>query len=72
MNPDTQLPQPFNESIILYDNEFLFPDNAMYGSQEQSIEFIKLDSNNIVHAVILNMHRYYIDSASDEKRRYLC
>ena len=67
VNADTELPYPFNESIILYENEFVYPDGATSCSQKQTIEFIRLDQNNIVHAVVQDMHEYYLDTEENEE-----
>jgi len=64
ISANQELPAPFNESIILYDNEIVFPENAIYGGQIQDIKYIKLDENNIVHAVIEHSYHYFQETAS--------
>ena len=61
---NTELPAPFNESIILYNDEFGFPSEAMYKDEERNISFIKIDDSNVVHAVVEHKYRYFQDTAS--------
>jgi hypothetical protein len=63
---NTELPSPFERSVILYDNEFQFPADAMSVNQSQSIQFIKSDQNNKIHTVVSHFIRYFKDTESEE------
>jgi hypothetical protein len=63
---NTELPSPFDHSVLLYDNELQFPEGALYVKQSQSVDYIKLDQNNIVHAVVSHFMRYFEDTASEQ------
>lgn len=62
---NTELPSPFNESINIYDNEFSFPVDALYKSENQGVQFIKLDDDNLVHIVYGHEYRYYLNDANN-------
>ncbi|CAN2047707.1 hypothetical protein GMMP1_40048 [Candidatus Magnetomoraceae bacterium gMMP-1] len=64
IEPNTELPPPFNESITLYDEELSFPEGALQTKQDIEILFVKIDENNLVHAVVGHYYRYFLDTAS--------
>ncbi|NQV16807.1 fibronectin type III domain-containing protein, partial [bacterium] len=67
IDANTELPSPFNSAIILYDDEFDFPAEALSTDQYQSIKFVKIDESNIVHAVVGHMYRYYLDTGTGDE-----
>ena len=59
--PNKELPSPFNESIVLYNEEFNFPNDASHGSETIEIPFVRLDDNNIAHSIVYHGYQYYKD-----------
>jgi len=62
IEPDTELPAPFNESITIFNEELPFPADASETRQEIETLFVKLDSNNVAHAIVSHKYSYNIDS----------
>jgi plastocyanin len=65
ITPKTELPSPFNQSIVLYNDEFDFPENARLQKQSIDTQFVKLDSNNIAHTIVNHMYQYSLDTGVD-------
>jgi len=61
---NTELPAPFNKSVLLFNEEVDIPDDAMFEKQSQSIQFLEIDENNIVHAVVKHYVRYFMNTGS--------
>ncbi|WP_028581815.1 fibronectin type III domain-containing protein [Desulfogranum japonicum] len=59
-----ELPAPFNAAITLYDDEFTFPAGSIRQSQERTVEFVKLDSGNNVHAIVRHEYHYIENTES--------
>ncbi|MCX6579250.1 MAG: fibronectin type III domain-containing protein [Candidatus Aminicenantes bacterium] len=62
---NTSVPAPFNQAIIVYSDEFSFPANAMNSQQSRGIKFVKIDDNNLTHAVLQHSYSYYQNTATD-------
>jgi hypothetical protein len=63
--PDTELPSPFNEAVVIYNDEFAFPVDALYKQQNRFVEFVTIDENNLTHLVLKHNYSYYQDTAPD-------
>ena len=59
IQPDFTMPYPFHKKIELYNFELPFPEDAIEKQQKISAEFVRLDENNIVHAIVSHLFEYY-------------
>ncbi|ETR70918.1 MAG: hypothetical protein OMM_02885 [Candidatus Magnetoglobus multicellularis str. Araruama] len=66
INPNTEIPAPFNNSVAVMDEEQDPPDNAQQIEQFQTIDFVKLDSNDIAHCITRHKYKYFFDTATNE------
>jgi len=57
IQPNTELPPPFDQSIEIYSDECVFPADALYKGEEREVLFVDLEDDNVVHTVV--EHKYY-------------
>ena len=58
------LPAPFNESILVYNDEFNFPVDSIRQLQHREVDFLKLDSANVVHIIFRHEYGYFNNTES--------
>lgn len=63
LDPNTELPPPFNEAIKLYEDEIDFPVDALYEEQDINTLFVQLDNKNIAHIILEHKYNYYLETA---------
>ena len=64
VNPQTELPEPFTESKLIFDIEANFPSDAESKNESVKTKFVELDDNNIAHVVLEHRYTYMRDTAS--------
>ncbi|KPA12934.1 hypothetical protein MHK_006856, partial [Candidatus Magnetomorum sp. HK-1] len=61
IQPDRDLPAPFNDMITIYNQPISIPVNAYGNEQIQEVKFVKIDDSNIVHSVVQHT-AYYVEN----------
>jgi len=68
IKPDTELPAPFNKSIVLFDDEYNFPPGIEeYKDQDINTKFVKIDDSNDVHSIVKHSYFYYKDINPEDR-----
>ncbi len=63
--PNQAVPAPFNESVVIYTDEFQFPTGAFNTQQKRLVKFVKVDDNNLVHAIVEHSYSYFLNTAAN-------
>jgi hypothetical protein len=67
---NTELPAPFGQSISMYDEEFSFPVDASETYQSINVIFLKIDTNNIAHAIVTDNYSYRTSTSTYVDNKY--
>ncbi len=59
--PNTAVGGVFGDAKVVYQNEFVFPADALYTEQWKNVEFVEIDENNLAHIVLGHHYGYYRD-----------
>ena len=64
IDPNTELPSPFNKSVQVYDEEYQFPSGASNSEDGYYIDFVRLDNDNLAHILLVH-HTSYSTNTSE-------